>query len=123
MPDIPTLKDTVVHALHSARLQAAEWSGNPGTVIAVPVVGVCVIINEDGPLLQVDDIELVQATLDELVAEDEYERKVPMRGGFGYVILPDAPPGMSPSTDGPPHSRQRETCLRTRSSGPHHHRR
>jgi hypothetical protein len=100
MPDqIPTPQDVVLDALHSARLKAAKQSGNPKTVVPVPAVGVCIIINQGGPLLQVGDLDLVQATLDELVATSEYVRRVPMRAGNGYIIHPDAPLGRSAATD------------------------
>ncbi len=100
MPDtIPTLNDVVLYALHSARLSAAEQSGDPAIVVAVPTVGVCLLINEEGPLLKREDLELVQAALDELAATTVYVKRVPMKAGPGYIVHPDAPPGRSASMD------------------------
>jgi hypothetical protein len=96
MPEtIPTLQEVVVHALHSARLEAVQETGNDKVIVAVPTVGVCCIINQDGPLLKREDLSLVQSTLDELAATSGYVKQVPTQAGPGYIILPDAPPGRS----------------------------
>jgi len=93
---IPTLKEVVINALHVAREQGVAHTGNPKTVVPVPTVGVCYIINEEGPLLEKRDLGVVQVILDELANTTPYVQKVPTQAEPGYYIHPNAPPGRSP---------------------------
>lgn len=90
----PTLKEVVLHALHTARLDLVERSGREDVAAVVPAIGVCCIINEDGPMLDREHLPMVEETLQELTVEGAIQRtKSPH--GVGYFVVPNSPKGRS----------------------------
>jgi len=90
----PTLKDAVLHALHTYRLDLVERTGRRDVAAVVPAIGVCILINEDGLVLDREHLSMVEKVLQELTFEGAiHQSQSP--NGVGYFVVQNSPKGRS----------------------------